>query len=374
MRSVDGLILFKYVSREVFKAMGVIALVVLIIALGSRLSAYLGDAAAGKLSSELLGILLLYRLPGLLELIIPVSFFLSIMIAHGRLAVDNELTVLRSAGFGEFKLLRMTLLQGLMVMAVTAVLALWLRPLAESGMQAVRADQKTMTEFDLLIPGRFQTMSRGERVTYVRDIGEEQSLSDVFITELERDGAVGADKTVVMVAEEGETKVDEQGNRLLILKDGKRYRFRTNELEHQVIEFETYGQVLARDPSKLDRVEAKQRGTLQLLSLDSRAGIAELEWRISLVLMVPVLVFLAIPLARVEPREGRFARIAPALLLCFLYLVLLSAAKSRIETGDLAPFPGLFWIHAAYLVLSWFIYQGSDQLFRFDWLKRMPAK
>ncbi len=374
MRSVDGLILFKYVSREVFKAMGVIALVVLIIALGSRLSAYLGDAAAGKLSSELLGILLLYRLPGLLELIIPVSFFLSIMIAHGRLAVDNELTVLRSAGFGEFKLLRMTLLQGLMVMAVTAVLALWLRPLAESGMQAVRADQKTMTEFDLLIPGRFQTMSRGERVTYVRDIGEEQSLSDVFITELERDGAVGADKTVVMVAEEGETKVDEQGNRLLILKDGKRYRLRTSELEHQVIEFETYGQVLARDPSKLDRVEAKQRGTLQLLSLDSRAGIAELEWRISLVLMVPVLVFLAIPLARVEPREGRFARIAPALLLCFLYLVLLSAAKSRIETGDLAPFPGLFWIHAAYLVLSWFIYQGSDQLFRFDWLKRMPAK
>jgi lipopolysaccharide export system permease protein len=371
---VDDLILFKYVSREVFKAMGVIALVVLIIALGSRLSAYLGDAAAGKLSSELLGILLLYRLPGLLELIIPVSFFLSIMIAHGRLAVDNELTVLKSAGFGEFKLLRMTLLQGLMVMAVTALLALWLRPLSESGMQAVRADQKTMTEFDLLIPGRFQTMSRGERVTYVRDIGEEQNLSDVFITELEREDAVDVDKTIVMVAEEGETKVDEQGNRLLILRDGKRYRLRTSELDHQVIEFETYGQVLARDPSKLDRVEAKQRGTLQLLSLDSRAGIAELEWRISLVLMVPVLVFLAIPLARVEPREGRFARIAPALLLCFLYLVLLSAAKSRIETGDLAPFPGLFWIHAAYLVLSGLIYRGSDQLFRFDWLKRMPAK
>ena len=173
-------------------------------------------------------------------------------------------------------------MQGMMVMAVTALLALWLRPLSESGMQAVRADQKTMTEFDLLIPGRFQTMSRGERVTYVRDIGEEQNLSDVFITELERDGAVDVDKTIVMVAEEGETKVDEQGNRLLILRDGKRYRLRTSELDHQVIEFETYGQVLARDPSKLDRVEAKQRGTLQLLSLDSRAGIAELEWRISL--------------------------------------------------------------------------------------------
>ena len=90
--------------------------------------------------------------------------------------------------------------------------------------------------------------------------------------------------------------------------------------------------------------------------------------------MIPVLVFLAIPLARVEPREGRFARIAPALVLCFLYLVLLSAAKSRIETGDLAPLPGLFWVHASYLLLSLLIYRGGDQIFRFDWFKRVTSK
>ena len=64
---------------------------------------------------------------------------------------------------------------------------MWLRPLAEIGTQAIKADQKTMTEFDLLIPGRFQTMSQGERVTYVRDIADSNELSDVFITELERE-------------------------------------------------------------------------------------------------------------------------------------------------------------------------------------------
>ena len=98
MRAGDGgrFDSFRYISLEVFKAMSVIALVVLVIATGSRLSAYLGDAAAGKMNSELLGLILFYRLPGLLELIIPVSFFLAIMIAHGRLAVDNELTVLRA--------------------------------------------------------------------------------------------------------------------------------------------------------------------------------------------------------------------------------------------------------------------------------------
>ena len=83
-----------------------------------------------------------------------------------------------------------------------------------------------MTEFDLLIPGRFQTMSQGERVTYVRDIADSNELSDVFITELEREEGDELGTTVVMVADEGETRIDEQGNRLLILRSGKRYRMK----------------------------------------------------------------------------------------------------------------------------------------------------
>ena len=76
------MILFRYLSREVFQAMAVIAFVVFMIAAGSRLARYLSDAAAGALSGELVGWLLLYRLPGFLELILPISFFLAIMLAH----------------------------------------------------------------------------------------------------------------------------------------------------------------------------------------------------------------------------------------------------------------------------------------------------
>ena len=120
--------------------------------------------------------------------------------------------------------------------------------LAEIGTQAIKADQKTMTEFDLLIPGRFQTMSQGERVTYVRDIADSNELSDVFITELEHEEGDELGTTVIMVADEGETRIDEQGNRLLVLRSGKRYRMKPGALGHQVIEFETYGQVLADIP------------------------------------------------------------------------------------------------------------------------------
>ena len=58
------MILFRYLSREVFTAMAIIAFVVFVIASGSRLSRYLSDAATGALSGELIGWLLLYRLRG----------------------------------------------------------------------------------------------------------------------------------------------------------------------------------------------------------------------------------------------------------------------------------------------------------------------
>jgi len=206
-------------------------------------------------------------------------------------------------------------------------------------------------------------------VTYVRDIADSNELSDVFITELEHEEGDELGTTVVMVADEGETRIDEQGNRLLILRSGKRYRMKPGALGHQVIEFETYGQVLARDPSKLDRTEAKQLATWDLLKAESNAGVAELQWRLSLVLMVPILAFLAVPLARVNPREGRFARIAPALLLCFLYLVLLSAARSNVESGSLGPVPGLFWVHAGFAILALTVYRGGERLFDWSWIK-----
>ena len=54
-RLAGDLILFRYISLEVFKAMSVIALVVLVSATGARFSARLGDGAGGKMNSGLLG-------------------------------------------------------------------------------------------------------------------------------------------------------------------------------------------------------------------------------------------------------------------------------------------------------------------------------
>jgi lipopolysaccharide export system permease protein len=87
-------ILFRYFAREIFITMFAVAGIVLVISMGWRFSGYLENAAAGLMSREVLFAVMAYRLPGFLELIIPVSYFLSIMLVHGRmheyLAADSD--------------------------------------------------------------------------------------------------------------------------------------------------------------------------------------------------------------------------------------------------------------------------------------------
>ena len=62
-----------------------------------------------------------------------------------------------------------------------------------------------------------------------------------------------------------------------------------------------------------------------------------------------VLAFIAVPLSALRPREGRYARVAVAILLYFVYANLLSATQVWIEKGRLSPEVGTWWVHALFL-------------------------
>ncbi|MEX1237192.1 MAG: LptF/LptG family permease, partial [Pseudomonadales bacterium] len=85
------MILFRYFAREIFTTMLAVAGVVLVISMGWRFSGYLSEAASGLITRDVLFLVMAYRLPGFLELIIPISFFLAIMLAYGRLYADSEM-------------------------------------------------------------------------------------------------------------------------------------------------------------------------------------------------------------------------------------------------------------------------------------------
>jgi lipopolysaccharide export system permease protein len=354
-------ILLRYFAREIFITMFAVTGIVLVISMGWRFSGYLENAAAGLMSREVLFAVMAYRLPGFLELIIPVSYFLSIMLVHGRMHVDSEMIVLQACGMSTGRLIQMTLLTSLAVMVMTAMISLWLKPMGERQVEILLGDQSKLTEFDTLIPGRFQMLTSGKRVTYTEGLSDKGELAGVFINEYKETAGNEPRQAVTVIADSGRTQVDGAGRRFLVLNNGRRYQGKPGEKNFQSIDYEEYGQLVDSGGSIKRKKRRTAIPTSALFGATDASAVSELHWRVGVVLLIPVIALLAIPLARVNPRQGRFTRLVPAMILCFVYILTLSVARTALEKGSIPLDLGLWWIHGLALGTTFLMY-------RLDWM------
>src|SRR6202034_4829316 len=95
--------------------------------------------------------------------------------------------------------------------------------------------------------------------------------------------------------------------------------------------------------------------TRELLGSDAPSDIAQLQFRISTPLMALVLTLIAVPLSRLRPRQGRYARVGFAIVVYFVYSQLLSAAKVWLEKGELSPAIGVWWVHILLLAFGTYL-------------------
>jgi lipopolysaccharide export system permease protein len=88
---------------------------------------------------------------------------------------------------------------------------------------------------------------------------------------------------------------------------------------------------------------------------------------------VLVLTVLAVPLARLRPRQGRFARVGYAVVAYFLYSNLLAAVRVWIQKESPGGDFGLWWVHLAPLaVAAWLLWLElhPGRLWRLRWPRR----
>ena len=161
------MIVFRYLSRQLLQAMAAVTLVLLVVALTGRFIQYLGQAVAGELATDALFLLIIFRLPDFLLVIVPLAFFLSILLVYGRMYAENEMVVLIASGFSERKLVRMSLGFAALVMFLVGSLSLVLAPWGVRKTEELLQAQKNLTEVDLIVAGQFQSFGGGARVTHM---------------------------------------------------------------------------------------------------------------------------------------------------------------------------------------------------------------
>lgn len=351
------MILFRYLSRDVLKTLLAVSAVLLVIIMSGRFVKYLAQAAQGQFDPGALLAIMAYRIPGTLQLILPLGLFISILLVYGRMYVESEMSALSAAGISQTRLLRWTLAPAALVALLSGWFSLAVTPYGYARVEQILTNQDKMSEFDVLMPGRFQSMRGSTRVVYTETLSSERhELSGVFISEQKR--ATKDEKTPpisLLMADSGRIETQPDGNRYLVLENGYRYDGLPGQANYQVIHYDRYGALLPKPEFSASLIERDSMPTRHLFNSDNPEHIAELQWRLSMPLVAFIITLLAVPLAYVRPRQGRFARLLPAIVLYMTYLALLITARSFIETGKIPPFVGMWWIHALFLALGLFL-------------------
>lgn len=364
------MILFRYIFREIFQTFAAVTFVLLVIVVCGRLVKYLASAAAGDLAPQILFSVIFFRMPGFLELILPLAFFVSVLLALGRLYVDSEMTVMSACGMGRGQLLRAVLAPAALVALLVALTSLWLGPAGLTRVQKIFAEADASSGLDLLVAGRFRLLNEESGlVAYVEQI---DSGSGEMINVFAADGRARDDQRndqVLVMAQRARIEADaDSGERFLVLQDGTRYLGRPGELDFQVMQFARFGQWLEQRsvqaiPPKKDAV-----ATVELIGSSDPVQRATLQWRISLVLLVLVSALIAVAMARTDHRRGRYGKLFPAFLLFMIYLLALNAGRDALAKGKLPDMLGLWWVHALFLVIGLLLLFGGD--YRRKWMQR----
>ena len=318
-----------------------ITFVLLLVVMSGRFIKYLGEAAVDGLGADLLISVMAFRIPEFLEIILPLGFFLGILMAYGRLYLDSEMTVLSACGMSVRRLMAYTLLPAFLVMLVVAYLSLSLSPWGASRAQALFEAQKNRPEFGLLIPGRFQRLGNTETMS-----GDKRRMHNVFISQRTE----GSDNLALLVAETGQQYIDEKtGSHFLLLTNGSRYDGLPGEADYRVTHYDEYAVRLVDPEMVADNLKDEVKTTAELMHSTAAEDIAQLQWRISLPLLVPIIALIAVPMSRVNPRQGRYMRLLPSVILYMGYVTLLSASRAAISEGQIPTWLGLWWIHFIFL-------------------------
>ncbi|NCP66240.1 MAG: LPS export ABC transporter permease LptF [Paraglaciecola sp.] len=345
------MLIFRYLVTETVKSQIAIFFLLMAIFITQKFIRVLAEASNGDIPATLVMGFMALSMPVLASLILPLSLFLGIMLAHGRLYVESEMSVMRACGISEWYVTRVMLVVAVVMAILTGALTLWLAPLAVESEYQLEEKAGAQSGLSTLISGRFQQTANQQAVIFVHDIDAgQQPLRKVFLAQ--RSNQSDEQDIRIVYAKAGGVQTESNGAEKLILHQGQQYEGTLGQQDYRVVEFDEYQIQIAERQVEQQRRKLTAYSTIQLLQEPSVDAIAELHWRMALPLSLPFLVMIAVPLSAANPRQGRFGKMFPALMLYLGYYLMLMAGRKALEDGHIPPQIGLWWVHAVLLTIG----------------------
>ncbi len=400
------MILRRYMTQQVASTTALVLGFLVVMMLGGRLIRYFGIAAEGNLDIGLLFTIIGYNLPYFLELILPLAFFIALMLVFGRLYVDQEMAVINASGVSRGRLGRLMTPLILALFVGEAALSIVGKPWGVRSSENVWQQQALTSAFDLIRPNQF--ISSGNYHLYVGSLSDDKKqLQDVILiqSEPEKKGSAAKNNTAIDVENIIDPETAEQlnipelpnalinntdiskdtitlakraeqvdmgnsGVTQLDLFQGRRYEVGAGSLKYNQVGFDRYRITLTESSKEViteDNIETQAIGPLWQAATGNaqvgsnnamRAAQGELGYRLSLPWLMIIAPMLAVPLAQVRPRQGRWLRLFPSILLFVSCALGIISLKNAVGKGSVSVW-AYAWLILGFMALALYMNWGS---------------
>src|SRR5918995_1089277 len=273
MRTLD-----RYIFREVAVTCIAVTIVLLVILLSNQLARVLSQAAANDFPRDVVFTLIGLTSAGYLTVVVPIGFFLAIMLTLGRLYHESEMAAIQSCGVGPSGLYRPIAYLGVVITTLLLWLSFWAIPYASARAQEIRVQALQEAQFGLLEPGRFRTFGGGNVVFYAERVDDNGILHNVHVfVDRSAEAADGEGEIEVWVATRAEQRGAGQPEQLFVMYEGEMYQGIPGGGQFRIMEFSEAGFPISVNPSVGSSGKSEMKSSGELLRSNDPRDRAELQ-------------------------------------------------------------------------------------------------
>jgi len=352
-------ILNKYILKETIKMQIIFFIILNAIFFCQSFIQIIRSASHGDIPTQLITEMLILSIPNMSILMIPLTVYLGILVAHARLGADSEFIVMKSLGVSPFSILKGAFILGLFTAVIALFNSFYLVPTAQAKQESLMKDAKENSSYFAIDSGKFIKFGNNQLVAYIDDVNDEKDgneshkdlrkMQNVYLFMLH--SWRQPKPTSVGYAKRGYVTQDNDNIMWLVLEDGTYYIGPNEDKKYTKMDYEEFRTWLADNSEVNEELKINTVPTARLLSMEGPVAAAELQWRICVALAIPILTLIVVPLANVRPRQGKFAKFLPALLIYGSFFLFLVSLKHLISKGIFPVFPGLYLLLFVYFVM-----------------------
>jgi len=342
-------ILSKSLNMEVLKTSSSILMILFLLVVGSRFVGYFEKAAEGLMDPSIIFSVIFLRFPDFITLLIPLSFFLGILISISRLYGEREIYGYISVGLSQLDLVKFLAPQAFIYFSITLMLSLYVAPYTKALSQEIMSIDSFEEQIESMKPDKIYSFEDGRAFIYAKAINDDV-LEDVKMFRTDDNGS-----NLIIAEQLRVNKINRQLE--LDFKSGVFYKGIFSEQRQVISSFENFISPIERDE---DRVSGLSMSKIFDYSAESEK--ANFQWNISIPATLIVLLFLGVYMGAVKPRQGRFSVILPGMLIYIAYLSLLILARESLSTNPTSGI-GLWWIHLIFgFLIMLYVFKNNLQI------------